>query len=352
MGQRGRKIMSDTREEVIKMIVETNKNGARLSKACDFFGIDRRTYQRWNKENGLIDKRKGAAKNIGNKLTPEEKKNIIEISCNTRFRNLTPCEIIPVLAEEGEYIASESTFYRVLKEFNLLKHRSNTKIRRKKKKPEEFKATGINQIWSWDITYLKTDIKGQYYYLYLFMDVWSRKIVGWGIFEEESGENSSKLFKNICRELNVSGVVLHSDNGNAMKSANMLATLFFLGVIPSFSRPRTSNDNAYSESLFKTLKYTAGYPGYFNTLKASINWMTDFEKWYNYIHRHSMINYVTPNQRHNGDDREILKRRKLTYENARLKNPKRWSRHSKRWTFIEEVYLNKHYVETKEKIAG
>ena len=343
--------MSDTRKEVIKMIVETNKNGARLSKACDFFGINVRTYQRWNKDNGFLDKRKGALKNVGNKLSKAEKEKIIEICCNPRFRDLTPSEIIPILAEEGEYIASESTFYRVLKESSLLKYRGNTKISRIKKKPEELKATGPNQIWSWDITYLKTDIKGRYFFLYLFMDVWSRKIVGWGIFEDESGENSSKLFKNICKKLNVKGVVLHSDNGNAMKSANMLATLFFLGVIPSFSRPRASNDNAYSESLFKTLKYTAGYPGYFKTMNDAINWMIGFEDWYNNIHRHSMINYVTPNQRHNGEDKNILMIRKETYENAKLKNPERWVRHCKKWNFIEDVYLNKHSMNTKEKIA-
>jgi len=344
--------MIEDRKELIAMIIETNKKGVRLSKVCYYAGINVRTFQRWNKENGLIDKRKGAKKKNGNKISEAEKQEIINVCCNPKFRDLTPCEIVPILAEEGQYIASESTFYRILKEANLLNHRNNTKVSKKKKKVKEFKATSPNQIWSWDITYLKTDIKGKYYFLYLFMDIWSRKIIGWDIFEEESGENSSKLFKSICKELNVKNVVLHSDNGNAMKSANMLATLFFLGVIPSFSRPRTSNDNAYSESLFKTLKYTAGYPNNFKSLIDSKNWMKGFENWYNNFHRHSMINYVTPNQRHNGLDTEILKKRQLTYTNAKLKKPERWSRHCKKWDYIEEVYLNKHSIKTKEKIAS
>jgi transposase InsO family protein len=348
MGKRGRKIMTSVRKEVVAMIMETNKDGVKLSVVCDCVGISTRTFQRWNNDNGFIDKREGSKKRIGNKISDEERVKIIEVCCSPKFRDLTPCEIIPILAEEGQYIASESTFYRILKESGLLKHRRNTKVPRKRKEVNEFKATGPNQIWSWDITYLKTDIKGKYYYLYLFMDIWSRKIVGWGIYEEESGENASELFKKICKNLNVKNVVLHSDNGNAMKSANMLATLFFLGVIPSFSRPRTSNDNAFSESLFKTLKYTAGYPVYFKKLSAAIIWMEGFENWYNKNHRHSMINYVTPDQRHNGEDIEILKRRKITYENAKEKYPERWSRHAKQWNYIKDVYLNKHSIKTEK----
>ena len=262
------------------------------------------------------------------------------ICCSSRFKDLNPAEIVAILAEEGKYIASESSYYRVLRKKGLLKHRSNTRPARKSKTADELKATGPNQVWSWDITYLKTDIKGKYYYLYLFMDVWSRLIVGWGIFEEENGENASYLMKEICKRRKIKDVILHSDNGSPMKSANMLATLYFLGVIPSFSRPRTSNDNAYSESLFKTLKYTAGYPGYFITIEDAKKWMEKFENWYNNEHRHSRINYVTPTQRHNCEDKNILSIRKRTYENAKAKNPERWTRHSKKWGYIELVYLN------------
>lgn len=295
---------------------------------------------------GFIDKRKGAEKHVSNKLTETEKDKVIEVCCNEKYRNLNPNEIVPILAENGEYIASESTFYRVLKERGLNKSRNNTKKPRRINKPDELVATGPNQIWSWDITYLKTDIRGKYYYLYLFMDVWSRVIVGWGVYENESGENAAKLFRKICTEQNASGVILHSDNGSPMKSANMLSTLFFLGVIPSFSRPRVSNDNAYSESLFKTLKYTAGYPEIFNSLDESKVWMKKFVNWYNYEHRHSMINYVTPMQRHKKEDKKILEIRRKTYELAKERTPERWSRHCKDWEYKASVSLNKHRSKT------
>lgn len=340
MGGRGRKIDSEIKKEVLNIINEASEKEVNISKICEYIGISKRTYERWKKKDVLIDKRKGAEKRVANKLSEKERAEVVNICCNEEYRDLNPCEIVPILAEKGSYIASESTIYRILKERGLNKSRNNTKSPNRNNRPDELLATGPNQVWSWDITYLKTDVKGKYYYLYLYMDVWSRVIVGWGIFEEESGEIASMLFKNICNKLNVTGIRLHSDNGAPMKSANMLATLFFLGVIPSFSRPRVSNDNPYSESLFKTLKYTAGYPGYFRKLEDARNWMEKFENWYNYEHRHSMINYVTPMQRHNGEDKNILEIRKETYEKAKMKNPERWSKHCKNWEYKEKVYLN------------
>lgn len=342
--------MPNERKEIIQLVNEANTKGASKEKACDLLNVNLRSYQRWVKEGGLIDKRKGASKKVSNKLTEMEEKEIVDICCSNRFKDLYPAEIVAILAEEGRYIASESSYYRVLRKNGLLKHRSNTRVARKRKKIDELKATGPNQVWSWDITYLRTDIKGKYYYLYLFMDVWSRLIVGWGVFEEESGENAAFLMKAICKRRKIKDVVLHSDNGSPMKSANMLATLFFLGVIPSFSRPRTSNDNAYSESLFKTLKYTVGYPGYFIKIDDAKEWMIKFEDWYNNNHRHSRINYVTPMQRHNGFDKKILGKRKETYEKAKAKNPERWTKDFKRWNHLKVVILNSNSTKTIKNI--
>ena len=294
------------------LLNEAVSNGARRIEACKLLDISLRTVQRWEKECSR-DKRKGAKKNLYNALTEDEKAEIIKISCSKRFMNITPYGIVPILAEEGVYIASESSFYRVLRDAGLLKHRKNTRKRREVEKIE-LKATGPNQIWSWDITYLKTEVKGKFYYLYLFMDIWSRAIVGWKVHESERGEKSSIMMSNMCREHNIEKdiLLLHSDNGAPMKSATMLATLEFLGVSPSYSRPSVSDDNAYSESLFKTLKYTAGYPKNFTTVGNANKWVDRFVEWYNNDHRHSKIEYVTPNQRHNGKHKEILEKRQET----------------------------------------
>jgi putative transposase len=327
----------------LKLLNETKAEKCRKSAICESLGISLRSIQNWNKF-GTTDLRKGSFKKTSNKLSAEEEEKIIKTSCSNRFKDLTPYEIVPILAEEGLYLASESTFYRVLKKADLIKHRSNQRRPNKNKnKNIELKATRPHQIISWDITYLKTDVRGKFLYLYLFMDIWSRSILGWEIHEIESGLIASEMMKNLCEKHGIKKdmLLLHSDNGGPMKNSTMLATLQMLGVVSSFSRPNVSNDNAYSESLFKTLKYTAGYPKYFNNIEAAIRWMSKFEKWYNTEHRHSKIGYVTPFQRHYGKDKTILEKRITVYKDAKIKNPERWSRHCKTWDWKNEVTLKK-----------
>jgi transposase InsO family protein len=321
------------------LIDEAIDSGARKWKACETMNIPVRTLERWVRD-PVEDKRK-TVKNIpSNKLTDSEIEEIKSISCSDRFKDLSPNEIVPILAENGVYIASERTFYRVLKAEELLAHRSENDPPKKRYKPDEYTATGPDQVWSWDITYLLTEIKGRYYYLYMVEDIWSRAIRGWEIYEKESAEYASELIKKICMENNISNVVLHSDNGSPMKGATMLATLQRLGVVPSFSRPSVSNDNPYSESLFKTVKYIPGYPKTFASVDEARKWMKKFVDWYNNEHRHSGIKFVTPMQRHTGKDTDLLKIRKETYEKAKQKNPERWSNNTRNWDRIEEVKLN------------
>jgi len=315
------------------------KSGARKNRACEILGMPIRTIQRWEK-NLIEDQRKLNLFTIHNKLTDKETEEIISVCCSERFRDMNPHQIVPILAEEGKYIASERSFYRVLKENKLLEHRSECRLSQKKSKPAELKADGPNQVISWDITYLRSIIKGSYYYLYMFVDVWSRAIVGWDIYETESSKHASETMKRINIKNNVSGVRLHSDNGSPMKGATMLATLQNLGVIPSFSRPRVSDDNPYSEALFKTLKYKASYHKHFKTMDDAKNWVSLFVEWYNFEHRHSSIKYVTPMQRHTGEDKQILEKRKKTYIEARKKNPGRWSQGVRDWDRENIVYLN------------
>ena len=339
MGGRGNLTEQQERQRILQLFEEAIKSGARQSKACEILDISTRTIKRWaDKPDG--DQRSSVKKEPANKMSEQEEQQIVSICCSERFRDLSPPEIVAILAEEGVYTASESTMYRVLRKRGLLKHRTESKPGTKSKKPEELKATGPNQVLSWDITYLKTIIKGQFLYLYLFEDIWSRLIVAWEVHAYESGEVASEIMKGLHREQCLQGVHLHSDNGSPMKSATMLATLQKLGVSPSFSRPQVSNDNPYPESLFRTLKYNVGYPKSFETIEEARAWVAKFVQWYNNEHRHSKIKYVTPMQRHTGEDKEILEKRKKTYEEARRRNPHRWSREIRNWDHIDTVYLN------------
>lgn len=303
-------------------------------------GIDIKTFKRWVID--IEDKRKGPITEPANKLTVEEKKEIILIATKKEYMDLSPSKIVPTLADLGIYIASESSFYKVLKENKLLEHRGKSKGK-SYNRPAPLVATGPNQIYAWDITYLHSAVKGEFYYLYMFMDIYSRKIVGYEIHEIESMEHSSKLIDKICflEGIRKDQLVLHSDNGGAMKGATMLATLQRLGVVPSFSRPRVSDDNPFPESLFKTLKYCPEFPSKpFTSLANAIDWVTNFVEWYNNKHLHSGIKYVTPSSRHEMRDEIILENRKKIYEEAKIKNPNRWTREIRNWNIIKKVYLN------------
>jgi len=339
-------ISASDRKEAIKLITEAVDAGAALYKACREIGISKRTYNRWrNTDSDYIDKRTICEhKEPKNKLTPEERRRILDTMNSEEFSSKTPCEVVPILADRGIYIAGESSFYKVMKEAGQLRHRGRTK-KPQKRPVSTHKATGPNQVWMWDITYLNGPIKGKYYYLYLFSDLYSRKIVGWEVWEREDAEHAGELVKRIYREekifLKREPLVLHSDNGSPMKGATMLETLYALGITPSRSRPRVSNDNPYAESLFRTLKYVPNFqPQGFHTLEEARQWVAGFVKWYNYEHRHSGIHYVTPNQRHNGEDKSVLAARKELYRKAREKHPERWSREIRDWSYVTEEWLN------------
>ncbi len=335
--------MKKERIEIIALIEEAQEAGARQSKACEIIGISPKTLQRWSRPDNGQDGRLEARHEPVSKLTELERQRIIDVSNEPDYTDLPTNKIVPQLADKGIYIASESSFYRILKAENQLQHRQKSKPVRQVKKPGSLVATAPNQIYSWDITYLPTLIKGIFLYLYLVMDIYSRKIVGWQVYENESSALAAELMIDICQREGIEPdqVTLHSDNGAPMKGATMLATLQQLGVIPSFSRPSVSNDNPYSESLFRTLKYRPEYPEQpFSDLTAARDWVQFFVNWYNKEHLHSSIKFITPEQRHAGKDDEILRNRKEVYQQAKLNNPNRWSGEIRNWDAIEEVYLN------------
>lgn len=345
-GRRGRKIGLTDRQTVINLVDEARINGARQEKACELIGITERTLQRWKEGHDDIreDGRLSAAqiRIPSNRITLEEKQLILEVSNKPEFASLPPSQIVPALADQGEYIASESTFYRVLKAEKQLAHRGKAKAPTHSR-PKPLEATGPNQVWSWDITYLTSTVSGIFFFLYMIIDVFSRKIVGWEVYAEQNSEYASIVFsKAYLRERVMNEeLVLHSDNGSPMKGATLLATLQRLGVVPSFSRPSVSDDNPYSEALFKTCKYHHTFPDKpFEDIDQARQWVAGFEHWYNEEHRHSGIRFVPPAARHRGEDKDILAKRIAVYEAAREAHPERWAQGIRNWNPIEIVTLN------------
>jgi putative transposase len=328
---------------ILKLIDETVESGARLDRACDRVGLTARTVQRWRQqgEEGF-DRRFGPKTPPRNKLSPVEREKVLDAANRPEYRDLSPKQIVPQLADKGVYLASESTFYRIPREEDALHHREPSRPR-SVTRPREHVATGPLEVWSWDIPYLRSAVRGAFYYLYLIEDIWSRKIVGWAVHEEESMDWSARLIDETATRLGCdrSGLVLHSDNGGPMKGSTMLATLQRLGIVESFSRPHVSDDNPYSEALFRTLKYRPAYPrGAFTSIEAARHWVEDFVVWYNTEHLHSAISFVTPDDRHAGEDEAILVERREIYEAARKRNPERWSGNTRSWERVEVVKLN------------
>jgi putative transposase len=327
----------------MKLIDEAVMSGARLDRSCEMMELAPRTLQRWREQGEQgFDRRFGPKTSPRNKLSAAERKKVLEAANRPEHRDLSPKQIVPRLADAGVYIASESTFYRILHEENALHHREPSRPR-SVSRPREYVATGPCQVFSWDITYLRSAVRGAFYYLYLIEDVWSRKIVGWAVHDEESMDLASELINKTAMRLgrDPKGIVLHSDNGSPMKGSTMLATLQRLGIVPSFSRPHVSDDNPYSESLFRNLKYRPWYPSKpFVSLQAASEWVTTFARWYNDEHLHSGIRFVTPSDRHAGRHHDVLHRRRAVYEAARDRHPERWRGRIRNLDPIETVVLN------------
>ena len=327
------------------LIADAVAGGARQHEACQLLGVSARTLERWRAgatDDARHGPRPGARRAPPNQLTSAERRAVLATVNAAEYRDLSPRQIVPRLADAGRYLASESTIYRILRAEEQLTHRGRAKPAGRRP-PRAHHATGPDQVWSWDITYLKTPVRGQFLYLYLVMDIWSRKIVGWAVHEEEAAAHAARLFREICRgnRLTPQGLVLHADNGGPMKGATMVATLERLGVLASFSRPGVSNDNPFSEALFRTLKYRPGYPAQpFADLAAARTWVAAFVRWYNHDHRHSAIRFVTPAERHTARDGALLQQRHAVYQRARARTPARWSGATRDWTPIAEVQLN------------
>lgn len=326
----------------IQWINEAVAAGARRAVACREVDLSLRTWQRW--QTRPEDRRADAVRPMpANRLSVEEEQQIRTLCHQPEYASLPPSQIVPRLADKGIYLASESSFYRVLRRHGEVHQRGRQMKATRIKAPTTYTATGPCQVWTWDITWLPSVVRGRWYYLYLVEDVFSRKITGAEVHETESGEQAAVLMqRTVLRERCYrQPLVLHADNGAAMKLQTLQIKLTELNISPSHSRPRVSNDNAYVESFFRTLKYVPRWPSSgFNTLEEARVWVNKFTRWYNEEHRHSGIGYVTPLERHRGEDKALLAHRHEVYQAAKAANPGRWSRQTRNWQRQESVTLN------------
>ena len=343
------------RQTLLSLIQQACQAGARLHKACAVVGLAARTVQRWLQPAAVAADRRTSQQRTphvpANKFTDAERQAAMDTLSSNAFKDLPPSQIVPRLADLGRYVGSESTLYRLLHQAGQLAHRRLERVPYKRSRPRALVATAPDQIYCWDITYLPTEVRGQHFYLYLFADLFSRKAVGWQVFDCESAELSSQLLQDICRRAGIKPdqLTVHSDNGGPMKAQTMLTTMQDLGVAHSRSRPAVSNDNPYAESLFKTLKYRPQFPVKpFKDLLEARRWVEQLLHWYNEEHRHSAISFVTPAQRHAGLDAGLLNVRKAVYETARQANPNRWSKDTRSWHYKCAVHLNPDSAESKE----
>jgi transposase InsO family protein len=262
-----------------------------------------------------------------------------------------------MLADEGTYIASEASVHRVLRAHGQMNRRGRARPPRRSRPPTTHIATAPGQVWCWDMTFLPAHVQGRWFYLYLILDLYSRKIVGFEVHDTDSSDHAVNLVRRtaLSEGLHAAAAkpVLHGDTGATLKATSVLAMLHWLGIAPSHSRPRVSNDNPYAEALFRTARYRPEFPeAGFADLDAARVWTARFVRWYNHEHRHSAIRYVTPAERHAGADRTILAARHDLYQQARRQMPARRTRRTRNWTPIAAVTLNPEKDTTIQTATG
>lgn len=329
---------------MLALIASTVAQGARLERACEVLGLAARTVQRWQRAPLAGDARVGPKSKPSHALNGEERRRIVELVNRPAYRNLSPEQAIAKLADDGVYVCSERSLRRILVEEKLATYRQRSKPASSVAKPREYVAREPLRVLSWDITYLRSStVRGEFFYLYLFLDIWSRRIVAAQVHDRQDAALAAELLHDLCNEqgLRSEKLVVHSDNGAPMKGSTMLATMQALGITASFSRPSVSDDNAFAEALFRHLKYAPSYPRRgFADLGEARQWLAKFVSWYNTQHLHSSIGFVTPLDRHDGRDIEVLAKRRALYEAAVARNPRRWTRTHRKWHRPEIVTLN------------
>ncbi len=332
------------RLEIIKALDIAVASGARLMKACEAISLCERRLRRWRKK--VDDGRKGGYQGKSQKLTEKEKDQIMEALARPEIENLSIKAACATLMDQGVYYASPASFARVIKE------RKKGSVRRGHPslgKAPQLKATAPNQVWCWDITWLNTPHMGTYFYLYMVMDLFSRKVVAWVVYSKEDGNLARDLIAQAMEEekINPNQLTIHADNGRPMRSVTLRQLFEFMNVRASYSRPHTSNDNAYAESLFNTFKSRISFPEYFKSREDANDFCMEFFTWYNGIHMHSGLDYVAPLAVHEGRHKAIYESRNRLLKLNREMNPTRHSGPQKTFKMEEEVRLNHRTQMTK-----
>ena len=297
-----------------------------VEKACEALGLARSNYYRWRKSpQGASDETVRPTPSWS--LSREEQQKVLETLHTDRFIDQSPREVYATLLDEGLYLCSVRSMYRILNQHGEVRERRD-QLRHPVYKKPELLATGSNQVWSWDITKLLGPAKWTYFYLYVLLDIFSRYVVGWMAAPQESASLAKKLIEESCVKQSIrSGqLVIHSDRGPSMRSKPVALLLADLGVTKSHSRPHVSNDNPFSESQFKTMKYRPEFPERFGSLEDARTFCRDFFSWYNTQHYHSGIGLLTPEQVHDGLAQQIVKERQEVLKKAYDKNPDRFKR--------------------------
>jgi putative transposase len=258
-------------------------------------------------------------------LSETEQSAALALLHSERFVDKAPAEMVATLLGEGEYVCSERTMYRLLEAHGEVKERRD-QLRHPAYKKPELVATAPNQVWSWDITKLKTHAKWVYLYLYVVLDIFSRYVVGWMLAEHENAVHAERLLGETIERQGVKPhqLVIHADRGQPMRSKRVSQLLADLDVTRSHSRPHVSDDNPFSESQFKTLKYHPQFPDHFGGHEDGLGFCREFFRWYNDEHHHSALAYLTPRQVHHGETDQALRRRHEIMLAAYAKNPRRF----------------------------
>lgn len=269
-------------------------------------GLSRASFYRHRRVKEAAAKEK-VSKFVPRALKVEERAEVLNVLSQERFVDASPGAVYATLLDEGRYLCSERTMYRILKANAMVRERRDICRHPSYQRPE-LMAHRPNELWSWDITKLRGPHKGTWYHLYVILDVYSRYVVGWMVAEKESEDLAKLLMKATMTRQGIQPdcLTLHSDRGPAMKSAGVAELLVTLGVTKSHSRPSVSDDNPYSESQFKTMKYRGDYPDRFGSLEDARGWCQGFFEWYNRMHKHSGIAMLTPETVHHGHAERIL----------------------------------------------
>lgn len=303
-------------------LVDERDDVLTVAEACESVELPRASYYRF-KSPSEVNTRPQSPR----RLTDIERQRVLATLTSERFCDQSVRQVWAQLLDEGRYLCSIRTMYRILSENQAVRERRN-QLRHPEYQRPELLATGPNQLWSWDITKLKGLRKWNYFYLYVILDVYSRKVVGWLLAKRESSTLAVELIRQSCQREGIGReqLTVHADRGSSMRSKPVAFLLADLGVTKTHSRPYTSNDNPYSEAHFRTLKYQPDFPGRFGSLEDARSFLQDFFPWYNHEHRHSEIGLVTPAQRHSGEDKIVYERRRKVLEAFYKRHPERFVR--------------------------